>query len=495
MAQPPAPPMPPGWIAQWSDQYKRHFYVELATGQSHWTPPAGATPAAAAPAPAPAPAGSTYAGAPMPGSQPYNPAATQPYQPTPAGAPMAGTQPYGQTPAPGAPYGAAPGSTYAGGPAPAPGSTYGGAPAPGAPYGGAPGAPAAPYGAAPTAPYGAAGAAAPGMMGGAGDKLQMVIQRNEISGFMAQKLRKLEGYDIVLVCDDSGSMNAPCAQGNVAPTPYGGGNANSGTRWSELRGTARIVLDIACAIDADGVDVYFLNREAARGIRSPDQIDPVFVVPPGGYTPISRVLRQVLQEKGRNAMSGFGKKLLIVIATDGQPTDDNGIVDKNTLRNILQYERQNPQNILVTFVACTDDETEVGYLNECFSERKEVLAARGQQFPFSKGDWVCKLLLGSIDPEVDSLDERGAGGAMGGAGAAYERPPGAGGAYGGAPYGGAPYGAQQPYGAQPGGYGQQPGAYGQQPGGYGQQPGVGGYGGAAAGGYGQQPPQYGGYRP
>jgi hypothetical protein len=40
------------------------------------------------------------------------------------------------------------------------------------------------------------------------------------------------------------------------------------------------------------------------------------------------------------------------------------MVDKNTLRQILANER-NP-NMLVTFVACTDDETEVGYLNEWF---------------------------------------------------------------------------------------------------------------------------------
>jgi hypothetical protein len=115
-------------------------------------------------------------------------------------------------------------------------------------------------------------------------------------------------------------MNAPCSQGNVAPNPYAPGNPNQ-TRWSELRTTARIILDIACTLDADGVDVYFLNREPARGIRAPEQIDPVFVVSPAGYTPISRVLRQVIAEKGR---MNTGKRMLIIIATDGQPTDDHG---------------------------------------------------------------------------------------------------------------------------------------------------------------------------
>jgi hypothetical protein len=118
-----------------------------------------------------------------------------------------------------------------------------------------------------------------------------------------------------------------------------------------------------------------------------------------------------------------GKKLLILVATDGQPTDDRGIVDKGTLYNILLQERGPQGAILVTFVACTDDEGEIGYLNEWdqripnidvvddyYSERTEVLRVQGSDFPFSRGDWVCKLLLGGIDPEIDGLDERRVGG-------------------------------------------------------------------------------------
>ena len=40
------------------------------------------------------------------------------------------------------------------------------------------------------------------------------------------------------------------------------------------------------------------------------------------------------------------------------------------------------------------------------SERAEVLAAQGPCFAFSRGDYCAKLLLGSIDPEIDALDER-----------------------------------------------------------------------------------------
>ncbi|CAF4756399.1 unnamed protein product, partial [Rotaria magnacalcarata] len=51
------------------------------------------------------------------------------------------------------------------------------------------------------------------------------------------------------------------------------------------------------------------------------QLIPVFAVPPAGPTPIVRTLRQVLQEKRLEIQE---RKLLILIATDGVPTNDNG---------------------------------------------------------------------------------------------------------------------------------------------------------------------------
>lgn len=40
------------------------------------------------------------------------------------------------------------------------------------------------------------------------------------------------------------------------------------------------------------------------------------------------------------------------------------------------------------------------------SEKREVLRARGPNFPFSHGDYCVKLLLGSVDAGMDSLDEQ-----------------------------------------------------------------------------------------
>ena len=229
---------------------------------------------------------------------------------------------------------------------------------------------------------------------------------------MARKLRALEAFDIVLICDDSGSMTSPTTYPNQNPF------APRQSRWDELRFVTKIVVDIATTLDDDGVDIYFLNRPHIKNVTRSEQIEQVFVAPPRGYTPIARTLRQVLRDKASLGVGENRKKLLIVIATDGEPTDDTGRVDKHTLYNVLMYERRPINTIHVAFVACTDDDAVMAYLNEWdnvipnldvvddyHSERGEILRVQGPNFPFSRGDWVCKILLGSIDPEIDALDE------------------------------------------------------------------------------------------
>jgi len=41
-------------------------------------------------------------------------------------------------------------------------------------------------------------------------------------------------------------------------------------------------VDLASSIDPDGVDVFFLNREPMRNVRSSAELAPVFAVPPEG---------------------------------------------------------------------------------------------------------------------------------------------------------------------------------------------------------------------
>ncbi|CAF0762515.1 unnamed protein product [Didymodactylos carnosus] len=238
---------------------------------------------------------------------------------------------------------------------------------------------------------------------------QQLVGRYEINREFATKLRGLEGYEIVFICDDSGSMNTPL--GDIT-----GPFDRLPTRWDELKQTVSIVVDIASVLDPDGVDIYFLNREPMFHVKHSSELIPTFAVPPQGPTPIVSVLRQVLADKKAEVQE---RKLLILLATDGVPTDMDGKRDTRSLEQLLRYGRNPINRIPVTFIACTDDDECIGYLNkwdknieyvdvvdDYRNEKKEIQNVQGRDFPFSFGDYVVKILMGSVDPWFDDLDEK-----------------------------------------------------------------------------------------
>lgn len=111
------------------------------------------------------------------------------------------------------------------------------------------------------------------------------------------------------------------------------------------------------------------------------------------------------------------KKLLIIVCTDGQPTTSNGNDDQKALYQFL-LNRQPLERIFITFACCTDDDQAIGYLeqwdkdiphfdvvDDYYTERQQVIKAQGMDFSFSPGDYVVKMLLGSVDDEIDRWDE------------------------------------------------------------------------------------------
>ena len=82
------------------------------------------------------------------------------------------------------------------------------------------------------------------------ERLRAVCQTNEIRPDFVPKLRQLEGYDIVVLIDDSGSMNTPTGK-----APVGDAFARSPTRWSEVQQFANRVVELATCLDPDGVDL------------------------------------------------------------------------------------------------------------------------------------------------------------------------------------------------------------------------------------------------
>ncbi|CAF3527254.1 unnamed protein product [Rotaria socialis] len=240
-------------------------------------------------------------------------------------------------------------------------------------------------------------------------KFQQFIRRYEINNAFAEKLRSLKGYEIVFICDDSASMNTELSD---VSGPYD----TAPTRWDELKRTVSIVVDLASTLDPDGVDVYFLNREPIYHVRSSDELEIMFALPPEGATPVVRVFRQILRDKKAQIQE---RNLLILLATDGAPTDDYGNLKVQELRQFLLSERKPTKRIPVTIIACTDDKEAMSYLNDWDTtipnldvvddyknEKQEILKCQGKSFPFSYGDYVVKILMGGVDSWFDELDEK-----------------------------------------------------------------------------------------
>jgi hypothetical protein len=140
-------------------------------------------------------------------------------------------------------------------------------------------------------------------------KLQELIDRYEISKLFSKKLDILASFKIVFIFDDSGSMESVLSDSTM----------NRGllkvTRWDELQEFARISIDIANAFNAEGCDVYFLNRPGLNKVKNINDLKESFEKKPSGSTPLTKVLKTVLA----NA-NDFGEKksLLVLIVTDGE---------------------------------------------------------------------------------------------------------------------------------------------------------------------------------
>lgn len=232
------------------------------------------------------------------------------------------------------------------------------------------------------------------------DKLVYLINKYEIDPYFSEKLEILNDYEIVLLCDDSGSMNTPL-------------NDNNGysTRWDELKAVVNIVVSIATIYDNNGIDIHFLNREGIDNIKCEEEVKNILNEIPCGGTPLTQKLEEILQK-----FNSISKKLLVIIATDGLPTY-NGQLDLENFKTLLK--NKNHSKVFISFLACSDNSQDVDYLNELDktipnidtlddynSELKEVRQIQGNSFKYSFSDHIVRLLLGPICPELDKLDEK-----------------------------------------------------------------------------------------
>lgn len=229
----------------------------------------------------------------------------------------------------------------------------------------------------------------------------------------ASKLRKLGDFNIVMLNDDSGSMNSDAYTSEFLSDPY----AKINSRFEELRAMVECVIDKAGVLSKEAIDVEFLNREGKRGVRLFQEVKDCFDRKPTKHdlTPMVKSLKRIIANK-KTVMAE--NNLLIFIATDGAPTDDQGHANIPEMDKYLEHLMAEYPNLYITFMACVSDEKllktmdkwgqkydRIGVVDEYYVEYKEMMDKHKDEpeFQFTHGDYITKALLVSIDPEVKQL--------------------------------------------------------------------------------------------
>jgi len=188
------------------------------------------------------------------------------------------------------------------------------------------------------------------------------------------------------------------------------------TRWNELCDIVKIILKIGVIFDSNGVDIYFLNRQPMLRVKDPRTVEQEFETLPCGYTPLVPTLREIFESNLATEVHR-DKKLLVFVATDGLPTNDDGETNLEELVDVMNVTRRIDRTY-VSFLLCTDDPVVVKVFNnwdrtmvnvdvtdDYHTEREKIRRVGRLNRPFSRGDYVVKALLGAIDPTIDNWND------------------------------------------------------------------------------------------
>jgi hypothetical protein len=235
------------------------------------------------------------------------------------------------------------------------------------------------------------------------DLLKQFFRKYDISQIFQEDVDSILQYDIIIIADDSTSMTTPSTY-----LSFKTNKEVTNTRWDELRETIEVIIEFAICLDNVRIDVHFLNIETPlENITSIEQLNPYFNRVPRGSTPLTKVLKRVIDKPST-------KPKLILIATDGEPNDENQNNDCYNFINLLKMRDSEKNRIGI--LVCTTQNLE--YLNEIdkeakhvdiiddyISEYNQIISIQGKDFSYTHGDHILKMLLGPILHKYDDLDE------------------------------------------------------------------------------------------
>ncbi|WVQ93606.1 hypothetical protein IAU59_000681 [Kwoniella sp. CBS 9459] len=225
---------------------------------------------------------------------------------------------------------------------------------------------------------------------------------------LASDLVKLALFDVILYCDDSGSM--AFEQG--------------GERIDDLKLIISRVAYATSLFDHDGIQVRFMNsRVEGNGITSEAQaLQLVNQVKFSGLTPLGTSMWQKILQPlvlAPAAQNRLQKPVVVIAITDGTPAGENrNEIEKVILRTDgeLKRTRYGPDAISYQFAQVGDDMKAMKFLEEldnhpvigglidCTSnfEAEQAEMMRKSGIDLTPEMWLVKLLMGPIDSSYDT---------------------------------------------------------------------------------------------
>ena len=235
-------------------------------------------------------------------------------------------------------------------------------------------------------------------------RFDQLVRQHELNPTVANQLKTvLTSCVVVLLCDDSDSMNRPIAEEGTDPFA-----PKRSTRWLELKKLASNLIEVTTAVSQTGLDIHFLNRPTLRNVSSTVGLQGAFSVAPNGGTPLIGKIRSIFQEYSNVPKN---QNLLLIVLTDGEPSDGS----RNDLFNVLNNKNA---NIHLSFAELTDMEDDMEYLDQWDGviknfdntddyreELQRVKMTQGAQFKFDYMDYVVKILLATFVRWYFNIDQ------------------------------------------------------------------------------------------
>ncbi|KAK4046443.1 hypothetical protein OIO90_006565 [Microbotryomycetes sp. JL221] len=229
---------------------------------------------------------------------------------------------------------------------------------------------------------------------------------------IAADLCKLALVDVVLYCDDSGSMAFE----------------EGGSRIDDLKLIVSRCAYASSLFDQDGIQVRFMNsRIEGNGIRTESEaLQLVSQVKFSGLTPLGTAMDQKILQPlllGPARSNALKKPLLIIAVTDGVPGGEDRYTIVRVIQNAnreLARTRYGPDSLSMqlaqigndlkatAFLEEIDKHPEIGGLVDVTSNYEVEADQMGRANPpvqLTPELWLYKMLLGGIDDSLDQQDE------------------------------------------------------------------------------------------